>query len=338
MQYHPLISIIIVTWNSKKHLYDCIKCLLAQSFHEFEIIVVDNGSNDNSTEGLEEKYPKLNLIVERLKSNQGFAVANNIGARLARGQWLVLLNADAFPESNWLERLVATSELHPQFASFSSRQLKAGNPKFLDGAGDAYHITGFAWRRYIGYPAKGYGEETIELFSPCAAAAMYSREAFLEVGGFDEDFFSYFEDVDLGFRLQLKGYRCLYVPTAIVHHVGSATFGEKSDFAFYYSHRNLIWTFVKNMPTAMLWHYLPAHFLANLTYLIYYSFLGRGKVLWQAKLDAIKGLSKIIRKRQEIQKYIRVTVPELENRIHHGWFEPYLLGYNLRKALRSQSL
>jgi GT2 family glycosyltransferase len=333
MQQHLVFSIIIVTWNSKKYLFDCLDHLLAQNLRDFEVIIVDNGSDDDGAVGLEEKYPNLNLKVERLTSNQGFAVANNIGARLARGQWLVLLNADAFPESDWLERLIAASELYPQFASFSSRQLQANNPKFLDGAGDAFHVSGFAWRRYIGYPVTGYGEKVTELFSPCAAAAMYLREAFLEVGGFDEDFFSYFEDVDLGFRLQLRGYRCLYVPDAVVHHIGSATFGKRSDFAFYHSHRNLIWTFVKNMPSSMFWRYLPAHIMANLIYVVYYVVRGRGKIMCTAKLDALHGLSKVLRKRRDIQLKRKVTDRELLKVMERGWLQPYLLEYHLRRTL-----
>ena len=328
----PLISIVIVYWNNAEYLPRCLDCLSLQTLRDFEIILIDNGSLDNGTNGLEQKYPSFDLHLERLIANLGFAAANNLGAQLARGKWLVLLNADAFPEPNWLEKLIAASEAYPKFASFSSRQLQANNPQLLDGAGDAYHVSGLAWRIGLGYPADRYGLDFTELFSPCAAAAMYLREAFLDTDGFDEDFFSYFEDVDLGFRLQLKGYSCLYVPDAVVHHIGSATFGERSDFAFYYSHRNLIWTFVKNMPSSMFWRYLPAHLLANLIYVAYYTLRGRGKVLWQAKWDALKGLLKVIRKRQEIQRDIRVMTTDLKRVIKRGLLQPYLLGYNMRKV------
>jgi GT2 family glycosyltransferase len=335
MQHPPLVSVIIVTWNSNKYLHICLDKLSIQTINDFEIILVDNGSEDNALDGLQEKYPSLDLHIHRLSSNLGFAAANNIGARLARGRWLVLLNADAFPEPNWLEKLIAATESHPEMASFSSRQLQANNPEFLDGVGDAYHVSGLAWRIGLGYPAGQYGLKAAEIFSPCAAAAMYLHEAFLDVGGFDEDFFSYFEDVDLGFRLQLKGYRSLYAPEAVVHHIGSATFGGRSDFAFYHSHRNLIWTFVKNMPTALFWRYLPAHILANLIYVSYYTLRGRGRVLWQAKHDAIKDLSKFIHKRRAIQKEIRITSSELSRLMENGWFQPYLLEYHLRRARRS---
>jgi GT2 family glycosyltransferase len=334
----PILSIIIVYFNSARYLPRCLESLALQTYLDFEIIIVNNGSNDDGMAGLEKKYPNLNLKVEHLPANLGFTVANNIGARLAQGKWLVLLNTDAFPESDWLEKLLQAAQRNPEYASFASRQLQANAPEFLDGAGDAYHISGWAWRISFGYPAKRYGLKEMETFSPCAAAAMYLRDAFLDVGGFDEDFFSYYEDVDLGFRLRLKGYRSLYVPEAVVHHVGSVTFGERSDFVYYYLQRNLIWTFVKNMPSAMLWRYLPAHILANLFHVLYFTLHGRGRLAWQAKYDAVKELSMIFEKRRVIQKGIKSTSSELLRTMERGWLQPYLLGHQLRRIRRSEGL
>jgi GT2 family glycosyltransferase len=331
---HPLISIVIVTWNSGKHLPRCLECLRRQTLQDFEIVLIDNGSSDNSINNLEEQYPELRLQVERLEKNTGFAAGNNLGARLARGKWLVLLNADAFPKPEWLAEFITASEAHPEFSSFSSRQLQASDPAILDGMGDAYHVSGMAWRLGLGYPADRYGLEEAEIFSPCAAAAMYLRESFLDVGGFDEDFFSYFEDVDLGFRLQLRGNRCLYLPRAVVHHVGSASLGQRSDFAFYHSHRNMVWTYVKNMPSGMFWLYLLEHLIADFVYVLYYMLRGRGKVLVKAKYDAIKGLSAARKKRDTIQKRNKAASSDLRKRMQHGWLQPYILGYQLRKSLK----
>src|SRR5215216_5340042 len=334
----PLISLIIVCWNSGKYLSRCLESLSLQTFKNFEILIVDNGSRDKSTVDLAEKYPQLDLRVKYLSGNIGFTAANNLGAKLAQGKWLVLLNADAFPEPDWLAELIRAADEHPDIASFSSRQLVAANPSILDGAGDAYHVSGLAWRLGLGYPANEYGLVSSEIFSPCAAAAMYLRQAFLDVNGFDEDFFSYFEDVDLGFRLQLKGYRCLYVPQAVVHHIGSATFGERSDFAFYHSHRNMIWTFVKNMPLKLFWFHLPEHIVANIIYLLYYALRGRGRVLFLAKRDAILGLRMALKKRRLIQSNRKVPEHELTTRMEHGFLQPYLLGRKLRKTLKRAEL
>lgn len=325
------VSIIIVTWNSAKYLPRCLEALTCQTFANYETIVVDNGSMDDGVSNLEENWPMLSLRVERLSKNFGFAAANNLGAHLARGKWLALLNADAFPEPDWLENLLQATQDFPAYSCFSSRQVQAQKPELLDGTGDSYHVSGVAWRRNINYPANQFGLNAEEIFTPCAAAALYLREAFLNVSGFDEDFFSYFEDVDVGFRLRLRGYRALYVPGATVFHVGSASFGMNSDFSLYHSHRNLVWTFFKNMPLGLLLKFLPAHMMANLSYMLYYMVRGRGKIVWKAKLDAIRGLPLIFKKRNEIQNMRTVTNVKLLASMERGWLQVYLRGYRHKK-------
>jgi GT2 family glycosyltransferase len=327
--------VILITWNSAKYLSRCLTSLSGQTFQDFETILVDNGSSDGALEGVEEKYPALKLRIEKLNKNLGFAKANNIGAQLARGHWVALLNTDAFPQPDWLEQIMQAAAQNPHYTCFSSQQIQANRPEFLDGAGDAYHVSGLAWKRYLGYPAKQYGLEQREVFSPCGAAAVYLREAYLDVSGFDEDFFSYMEDVDLGFRLRLRGHRCLHVPKAVVHHIGSATLGVASDFALYHYHRNLVWSFLQNMPTALLWRFFLAHFVANLIYLANYTIRGHGIPLWKGKFDALRKLRTVLRKRRYIQSRRIATNPELLRVMERGWLQPYLLGYNLRRALRN---
>ncbi len=323
MQPLPLISVIIVTWNSKKYLPACLEHLLTQTVHDFEIILVDNGSEDGALDGLREKYPSLDLHINRLSSNLGFATANNIGARLARGQWLVLLNADAFPEPDWLEQLVRAADDNPEFTFFTSRQIQANTPELLDGTGDAYHISGLAWRQNYNHPARKYGIQSGEVFSACAAAALYSRDDFMKVGGFDEDYFSYFEDVDLSFRLRLAGGRCFYVPEAVVYHVGSASTGKASDFAFYHGHRNLVWTFFKDMPSALFWIYLPLHMLVNIYFSASFLLLGKGNIVLESKVDAFRGLPAILRKRKHVQQSRTVSIREIHRVMIKGLFTPY---------------
>jgi GT2 family glycosyltransferase len=333
----PYISVILVTWNSTVHMPRCLDCLAAQTLKDFEVVLVDNGSTDGSLDRLESRWPGLTLRVERLDENRGFAAANNLGAHLARGYWLALLNTDAFPDPGWLEKLLQAAERYPGFSFFASRQLQANTPQLLDGAGDAYHISGLAWRRFAGWPSAQFGLEPEEVFSPCAAAALYSRRAFLEVGGFDEDFFSYHEDIDLGFRLRLQGFRCLYVPDAVVEHIGSATLGAQSDFALYHWQRNFIWSFIQNMPSALLWGALPAHLMANFIYQVNYTLRGRGGVLLKAKKDALRGFSLALRKRQKIQKKHKGSSVELLRTMERGWLQPYLLGYHIRKVRQAMS-
>ena len=331
INHPPCISVILVTWNSALYLPRCLDCLARQTYKDFEVVLVDNGSTDGSLDRLESRWPELAFRIEKLKENRGFAFANNLGARLASGLWLALLNTDAFPESDWLEMLLQATERYPEFIFFASRQIQANMPQFLDGAGDAYHISGLAWRRFAGWPSAQFGLDPKEVFSPCAAAALYSRQVFLKVDGFDEDFFSYHEDVDLAFRLRLQGFRCLYIPEAIVEHIGSATLGDQSNFALYHWQRNFIWSYIQNMPSTLLWRTLPAHIMANIIYQVNYGLRGRGRILWNAKIDAFRGFPRALHKRQEIQKNRKVKNKELLRKMEGGWLQPYLLGYHIRK-------
>ena len=281
------------------------------------------------------KWPAIAFQIRKLGKNTGFAAANNLGAQLANGDWLALLNSDAFPDPEWLENLLLAAEREPKFSFFASRQLQAGAPHVLDGAGDAYHISGLAWRRFAGLPVAQFGLESVEVFSACAAAALYSRRAFLQVGGFDESFFSYLEDVDLGFRLRLQGFRCLYAPDAVVYHVGSATLGVRSEFAYYHWQRNFIWSFIQNMPSGLLWMAFPVHLVANMIYQLYYTFHGRGGILLKGKWDALRGLPIALRKRRAIQRSRKISNLELFHAMEHGLLQPYLLGYNIRKINRA---
>lgn len=319
----PLVSIILVTWNSKSHLAHCLSLLSKQTFQDFEIIIIDNGSTDGAVDGIHKQFLDLAITVEKRETNLGFAAANNIGARLARGKWIALLNADAYPEPDWLENLLRAAEKKPEFTAFSSRQLQVHAPHLLDGAGDAYHISGLAWRNSYNLPADHNGLEEREIFSPCAAAAMYLREEFLAIGGFDEDYFSYFEDVDLGFRLRLNGAKCLYVHDAVVHHVGSASTGKRSDFSVYYGYRNMIWTFFKNMPSPYFELFLPLHLITLSFFVGYLVLRGQGNPIFRAIFDAARGLPKMLAKRKRIQKNIRVKPGKLLSTMSTGLLEPY---------------
>jgi GT2 family glycosyltransferase len=184
-------------------------------------------------------------------------------------------------------------------------------------------MSGLAWRRYYNRRVDNYGLNQEEIFGACAAAAMYRRDVFLKVGGFDEDYFAYFEDVDLSFRLRLLGDRCLYVPTAVVRHVGSSSTGKLSDFVVYYGHRNLVWTYVKNMPTLLFWLCLPLHIMLNLYFLMFFSLKGKKQAILKAKWDALHGISNMLRKRMEIQRARTVSFGDIYRQINKGMFEPF---------------
>jgi GT2 family glycosyltransferase len=254
--------------------------------------------------------PEVTLF--RLKSNIGFAGGNNIALAQSDTEFVALLNPDAFPEEDWLEKLLEAAQAHPKAAAFGSRQLREENPAVLDGVGDSYHMSGGVWRNRFGAMQQASDLIPSEIFSPCAAAALYRRKALVDVGGFDEKYFCYLEDVDLGFRLRLGGHKAIYVPQAVVRHVGSATTGgQHSDFSAYHGHRNLLWTFVKDMPGILFWLLLPLHIVLNVVTVTYLIFRGQGGVAVCAKLDAIKELPRIWRKRREIQSRRVATISEI---------------------------
>jgi GT2 family glycosyltransferase len=260
--------------------------------------------------------------VVRLPRNEGFARANNLGVQAVADCGLVaLLNPDAFPEPGWLAALVNAAAAHPECASFGSHMRMAGDSGRLDGVGDVYHVSGTAWRDRHGEPEGAVPTNGREIFSACAAAALYRREAFCEVGGFDERYFCYFEDVDLGFRLRLRGFSCRYVPDAVVAHAGSASTGYRSDFALYHGHRNMIWTFFKDMPAALLVFYLPQHVLANCAAIC---FPRPSATVLRAKWDACKGLASVLRTRQALHSTHHVSNRALRRAMTHGFLRPYL--------------
>lgn len=237
---------VIIVVHGGRHVVRCLECLAAQSLPPARVILLDNASPDDAVAACGRAIaadPRLmgRAEVRPLGANRGFAAACNIGVALANTPLVAFLNPDAFPEPDWLERLVAAAGSHPATAAFGSRQMLAGQPHVLDGIGDRYHVGGLAWRGGHGRRLRPADLESREIFSACAAAALYRRAAVLDVGGFDEDFFCYMEDVDLGFRLRLAGGAARSVPDAVVHHVGAASSrGDGGRTAAYYGHRNRV--------------------------------------------------------------------------------------------------
>lgn len=295
-----LVGVVIVNFFTASYLRRSLVALTEQSHPADTVLVINNGDQPGALDFIAVNHPSVHVLDQ---DNIGFAAANNLAiARLNNHRWIALLNPDAFPEPAWLEQLLWAAHNYPGVAVFSSQLLRADSTQILDGDGDSYHLSGLAWRHNHGRPAR-YAGPMREVFSACAAAALYRRDALIDVNGFDSSYFCYFEDIDLGFRLRLRGYRCLQVPSARVHHVGSAASGceKSSDFALYHGHRNLVWTFVKNMPSYWFWLLLPMHVLLNLVEIIWYSCKGRSRVMFRAKLDALKGMPAVWIRRRQVQ-------------------------------------
>ena len=300
----PIVTVAIVAYQAGAFLQRCVNGLAAQTFSGFEAIILDNASIDGSISQL--RLPAERFRIESLGKNLGFAAANNIAARVGRGTWLATLNPDAIPHPDWLACMMQGITRWPHAASFGSTQLSLERPDVLDGAGDVWHAAGLAWRGRSGWPATSNPDEG-EIFGPCAAAALYRRDIFLMLGGFDESFFCYCEDLDLAYRLRLAGYTSMQIPSAVVRHVSGGISGEKSDFTLFHGHRNRIWTFVKNTPGAGFWALLPWHIAIDAV-MLYGGYRDRKAApIARGYIAAIKGLPAIWQTRRQIQSARRAS-------------------------------
>ncbi len=297
------VNVIIANLNGKRLLPECLNGLRQQVYKSFEITLVDNGSEDGSVGFVVKNYPEVQTIA--LPLNLGFSAANNAVLKTARTEFVALLNNDAVPHPMWLKELVEAIKNHPDAGFAASKMVSYDNPERIDRAGDAYTKAGTGLLRGYERPVNTYNNLGW-IFGACAGAALYRTEMFDDIGFFDKDFFLLYEDVDLSFRAQLNGYKCLYVPKAIVYHKGSSTIIYDSPISVYYGHRNLEWTYIKNMPTNLILRTLFPHIIYDIAAFFYFVTLGRGREFIRAKRDALKGLKKMFRKRRWIQAHKKV--------------------------------
>ncbi len=317
------VTVVIVNFNGGDHLPRCLESLAGQTLPPARIMVIDNASTDGSLAAAQETITRDSrlrprTVIDPPHENIGFAAACNRGIEAAETEWIALLNPDAFPEPGWLAALMAAAAAHPECAAFGSRQMLAGHEGILDGIGDRWHFSGLAWREGHGRPLRPADLEPRDIFSPCAAAALYRRGAVLEAGGFDEDYFCFGEDVDLGYRLRLAGYRARYVPDAVVAHVGGAC--SEGRLATYLGHRNLFWTLVKDTPAPLLGPVLLAHLSQSIFTGVLLGCRGRGRAFARAKWDAVAGLGRCWQKRRGVQSRRRVSSWQILSGMDFGLF------------------
>lgn len=293
-----MISVIIVNFNSGDRLARCLEHLKRQTFSDFEIIVIDNASGDDSIERARAAAPDAGYILS--PSNLGFAAGNNRAAEQASGDWIAFLNPDAYAEPDWLEALVTATKRYPATDAFGSTQLMADNPAIIDGAGDAYFILGIPYRGHYGWNADALPDDG-QCLAPCGAAAMYRAAVFRKLGGFDERYFCYSEDVDLGFRLLLSGGAAIQLRDARVRHEGSGVTGRYSEFTVYHGNRNRIWTTYKNLPGLLYWPLAPLRLIVDLYFCVRALTIGVGKAYFKAVVDGYAGLGALKDERRAIQ-------------------------------------
>jgi len=294
-----LVSVIVVNWNGKELLQDCLEGLQRQTYRCFTVILVDNGSNDGSVEFVNSYYPNVKTI--SLPGNVGFSAANNIAIKTVDTRYVALLNNDAVPHPSWLKELVETLEAHPRVGFAASKMLFHDRRHVIDRAGDGYTDAGVALLRGRDTTADGFNR-CEPVFGACAGAALYRTGMFDDIGLFDEDFFLLYEDVDLSFRAQLRGYQCLYVPDAIVYHKASRSVVRDSAVSVYYGHRNVEWVYVKNMPARLLARTIVPHIMYGWMAFLFFMMNGRAKEFVMAKLAVLRSMKNLLKKRREILK------------------------------------
>lgn len=288
---------IIVNYNSGERLKKCVRRLNEQTYQNFNVCIIDNASTDGSLDFLGDT--EASVIVIKSCENMGFAAANNKAAAQVKGDWLAFLNPDAYAEPDWLEAFVTATARYPDVDAFGSTQLDAANLDQLDGAGDCCSAYGIPYRGGFGWPATTVCGDT-ETFAACAAAAFYRRQTFIDLGGFDERFFCYGEDVDLGYRLRLMGGRTIQLASARVAHEGSGVSGRRSDFTIYHGHRNRIWLFYKNTPLILYVLTAPLRLIADILLLLKHMVSGGGGAYIRAVRDGYLGLHKFNQDRNEM--------------------------------------
>ncbi len=314
----PLISVIIPNWNGAHHLPICLDSLGRQTYPHFEVIVVDNNSDDDSLALLESEYTEVRVIP--LKENQGYAGGVNVGIRAAQGEIIVVLNNDTEADHRLLEELWAGLERHPEAGAATSKMLLFDQRQVINSAGDFYTLDGIPGNRGVWQRDEGQFDREEKVFSAHGGASAFRRSMLMELASkgqpevFDEDFFAYCEDVDLGWRAQLAGYQCLYVPTATVYHRLSATGGGK--IASYYTGRNFIYVLAKDYPASLFRKYWWRIILAQV------------KISWEAlkawrgeaararlrgQLAGLWNLPRMLRKRRAIQDSRAVSDQYLES-------------------------
>jgi len=299
-----MVSVIIVNYNGINILARCLEALQRQNFGDFEIIVVDNASQDGSVQWLALHHPEVKVIA--LEVNTGFTGGNNVGYRVASGKFIAMLNNDTEVSECWLGELVAAMEGDPRIGICSSRIVVSGTD-IIDSVGGGFTTAGSGFKRGEGESQQHY-LSSCQVDGACAAAALYRRTMIEEIGFLDGDFFLNHEDTDLDFRAFLAGWKSVYVPTAIVQHDVSATLGTMSELTVYYFSRNSILVWVKNMPLTLMLRFFHHRLFYELATFVYYCVLGRRwKAYLTGKLDAVRLLPTMLQKRRVIQRNRRIS-------------------------------
>lgn len=302
----PRVCVAIISYNSTATLARCLASLDAQTYTDFSVILIDNASDQKPKDLLSGLSAPVSYM--EMDENLGFAPAMNVALKATDSEFLVALNPDAFPKPDWLNELVASADQYQDFAAFGSLQISAADSTIIDGFGDSLLAWGPAWRGQTP-PQDSNTAGLYESFGVCAAAALYRADTLRQIGGFDDRFFCFYEDVDVSFRLRLTGHKCGVVKAAVVDHVGGASFEGKSDFAQYLMARNQWWLLIKNMPTALLVLILPGFTAMQL-----YAFIKNPRSARMKGLrEGLDRTTEILKSRRDVQSTRTLSVSALRH-------------------------
>lgn len=302
------VTVVIPNYNGLHFLDKCLNAMSAQTMKEVHTIVVDNGSTDGSAEYIHKNFSWVELI--ELGENTGFDHAVNVGIKKAETPYVLLLNNDTEAEPEFVKELYETIDASEDIFSVSSKMLNFANRDIMDDAGDFYSVLGWQFQRGVGRNESIFDRPSW-VFSACAGAAVYRKSVFDRIGFFDEKFFAYFEDIDIGYRAKLYGYKNVFCPTARVYHVGSGSSGSKyNDFKVSLSARNSIYLIYKNMPVIQIIINMPALFAGYFIKCLFFMKKGFGKVYLKGIAEGIrtcrKNCGKVQFKLKNVGNYVKI--------------------------------
>jgi len=333
MKSDPLVSIVIPNWNGKAFLEECLESLRVQTFQDFEPILVENGSSDGSADFIKERYGDFVRLIENPK-NLGVAGGNNIGIRSSKGKYIILLNNDTAAEPNWLEELVKAAQIrdYGRVGMWASKIYSYYHRDRIEAVGELIYRDGLNRARGQYEKDEGQYEKIEEIFFAPTCGAMFRKALFEEVGLFDEDFFAYGDDTELAIRARMAGWKCLYVPKAVIYHKNSGTAGQYSPFKAFFVERNRFWVTLKYFPLPLLC-LTPFFTLYRFALQAYGALTHRGAAgrfteiysPWQLMVVLLKAygwgfiyLPRMWKKRREMMKLRKVTYGEI-----CSWFKRF---------------
>jgi GT2 family glycosyltransferase len=322
----PDFTVIVLNWNGKHFLDVCLSALRKQLYSKFDVLLVDNASADGSAEFVETHFPEVKLI--RLQENRGFVGGNLAGYERATGEWIVLLNNDTEADPCWLQGLSEAIRCHPEAGVLASKMLFYDERDRIDNCG--FDVAAACTTIDLGRGEKDSDRwsRAAKVFGACGGAVAYRKSMLEQIGFLDPDFFMTFEDADLSFRAQLMGYECTFVPTAIVYHRYRGTMSKYPARQVYFSQRNIEFVYLKNMPTAIMLRYLPQRLMYEIGSAIYFTRMGVGKAFFKAKIDVLRQLPAVLKKRREIQSRRTIADAQLLTMLKR-----YHLGPKFKKFL-----